>query len=126
MNGIVEGKGQNDFTHKAVKYLESFPGGNIAIGSITEKWIEDFQEYLLKDAVTDKKTGLSKKTISHYSGAVRYALRKAARDRIIPRNPAAGVKGVSVPEGDIIYLTAPEVQTLANTAISGDIVPHEV
>jgi integrase len=115
MNGIAEGKGQNDFTHKAVKHLGSFPGGNIAIGSITEKWIEDFQDFLLKE------TNLSKKTIAHYSGAVRYALRKAARDRIIPRNPAVGVKGVSVPESDRVYLTAQEVQSLANAPIAGEL-----
>ena len=54
-------------------------------------------------------------------GAVRYALRKAARDRIIPRNPAVGVRGVSVPESDKIYLTAPEVQSLANAIIKGDL-----
>jgi len=115
MNGIAEGKGQNDFTHKALKHLENFPGGNIAIGSITEKWIEDFQDYLQKE------TSLSKKTIAHYSGAVRYALRKATRDRIIPRNPALGVKGVFVPESDRIYLTAPEVQALANAPIAGEL-----
>jgi integrase len=115
MNGIAGGRGQNDFTHKAVKYLESFPGGNITIGGVTEKWLDDFQDYLLKE------TKLSKKTIAHYSGAVRYALRKATRDLIIPRNPAIGVKGVSVPESDKIYLTAPEVQALANTPIKGDL-----
>jgi integrase len=115
MNGIAEGRGQNDFTHKAVKHLEKFPGGNISLGGVTEKWIEDFQEYLLKE------TELSKKTIAHYSGAVRYALRKAARDRIIPRNPAVGVKGVSVPESDRVYLTAPEVQSLANAPITGEL-----
>ena len=115
MHGIAEGKGQNDSTHKAVKYLESFSGGNITISGVTEKWIEDFQEYLLKE------TKLSKKTIAHYSGAVRYALRKATRDRIIPRNPAVGVRGVSVPESDKVYLTAPEVQALANTPISGEL-----
>jgi integrase len=115
MNGIAQGRGQNDFTHKAVKHLEDFPGGNISLGGVTEKWLEDFQEYLLKE------TGLSKKTIAHYSGAVRYALRKAARDRIIPRNPAIGVKGISVPESDKIYLTAPEVQALANAPVSGDL-----
>ena len=115
MKGIAEGRGQNDFVHKAVKYLESFSAGNIAIGGVTEKWLEDFQEYLLKD------TGLSKKTIAYYSGAVRYALRKAARDRIIPRNPAVGVRGVSVPESDRVYLTAPEVQALASTPISGEL-----
>jgi integrase len=115
MKGIAEGRGQNDFTHKALKHLESFPGGNISLGGVTEKWLEDFQEYLLKE------TNLSKKTIAHYSGAVRYALRKAARDRIIPRNPAIGVKGVSVPESDKIYLTAPEVQALANVPVNGDL-----
>jgi len=115
MNGIAQGRGQNDFTHKAVKHLEGFPGGSIAIGSVTEKWLEEFQEYLLKE------TELSKKTIAHYSGAVRYALRKAARDRIIPRNPAVGVKGVSVPESDKIYLTAPEVQSLANAPLAGEL-----
>jgi integrase len=119
MNGIAEGRGQNDFTHKAVKYLESFSGGGIAIGSVTEKWIEDFQEYLLKE------TGLSKKTISHYSGAVRYALRKATRDHVIPRNPAVGVKGVSVPESDKVYLTTPEIQALASVPVNGDL-GHEV
>jgi hypothetical protein len=30
MNGIAMNRGQNDFTHKAVKHLESFSGGNIS------------------------------------------------------------------------------------------------
>ncbi|MDR0456867.1 MAG: site-specific integrase [Treponema sp.] len=115
MNGIAEGRGQNDFAYKAVKYLEDFPGGNTSIGGVTEKWLEDFQDYLLRE------TKLSIKTIAHYSGAVRYALRKAARDRIIPRNPAVGVQGVSVPESDKVYLTAPEVQALANAPSNGDL-----
>ena len=37
MNGIAAGRGQNDFTHKAVKHLEDFPGGNISLGGITER-----------------------------------------------------------------------------------------
>jgi len=115
MNGIAASRGQNDFSHKAIKYLKLFPSGNIAIGSVTEKWIEDFQEYLLKE------TELSKKSIRHYSGAVRFALSKAARDLIIPRNPAVNVRGVSVPESDKIYLTAPEVQSLANAPIYGEL-----
>jgi len=115
MNSIAETKGQNDFMHKAVKYLEEFSGGNISIGGVIEKRLEDFQNYLLKDS------GLAKKTISHYSGAVRQALRKATRDRIIPRNPALGVKGVSVPEGEVIYLTVQEVEALAKTQVKGEL-----
>jgi len=125
MNSIAEGRGQNDFAHKAVKYLELFPGGNIAISGVTEKWLEDFQDYLLKDTNISKnpliKKPLSKKTIAHYMSAVRYALRKAARDRVIPRNPAVGVRGVSVPDSDRVYLTAPEVQRLANAPIHGEL-----
>ena len=115
MNGIAAKRGQNDFSRKTIKHLEAFPGGNISIGGVTEKWLEDFQDYLLKE------TGLSKKTVSHYYGAVRCALRKAARDRVIPRNPATGVRGVSVPESDKIYLTAPEIQTLAKTPLAGEL-----
>lgn len=115
MNGIAESRGQNDFTHKAVKYIKAFSGGNITIGSVTEKWLEDFQEYLVKE------TKLSKKTIAHYSGAVRYALSKATRDHVIPRNPAVGVKGVSVPESDKVYLTAPEIQAIANVPITKEL-----
>jgi integrase len=113
MTGIAATRGQNDFSHKAIKYLKLFPGGNIAIGSVTEKWIEDFQDYLLKE------TELSRKSVRHYSGAVRFALGKAARDLIIPRNPAVNVRGVSVPESDKIYLTAPEIQSLANVSLPG-------
>ena len=115
MSGIAERKGENDFTRKALKHLEKFPGGNIAIGGVTEKWLEEFQDYLLRDAK------LSKKTVSHYFNAVRFALRKAARDRVIPRNPAVGVKVVSVPDSDRVYLTAEEIQKLANARINGEL-----
>ena len=113
MAGIAANRGQNDFTHKALKYIKLFPGGNVSIRNVTEKWLEDFQEYLLKE------TNLSKKSIRHYSGAVRQSLRKAARDLIIPRNPALNVRGVSVPESEKIYLTASEIQALANVSIPG-------
>ena len=43
MNGIAEGRGQNDFTHKAIKHLEDFSGGNIAIGSVTENGWKNFK-----------------------------------------------------------------------------------
>jgi len=66
-----------------------------------------------------KDTGLSRKTISHYYGAVRFALGKAARDRIIPRNPARNVRGISVPERERVYLTMGEVQNLASVQLHG-------
>jgi len=68
-----------------------------------------------------KDTRLSKKTISHYYGAVKFALGKAARDRIIPRNPAKNVRGVSVPESERVYLTMSELQNLASVQLQGEL-----
>ncbi|MDR2952723.1 MAG: site-specific integrase [Treponema sp.] len=111
--GYVKGAG-GTFAEKALRHLESYSGGGISIGAVTEKWLEEFQEYLLKK-------GLSRKTASHYYGAVKQALRKAARDRVIPRNPAIGVKGISVPESDRVHLTMEEVQALAAAKAAGEL-----
>ncbi|MDR0448292.1 MAG: phage integrase SAM-like domain-containing protein [Treponema sp.] len=65
---IADRQGQNDFTHKAIKYLELFPGGNISLGGVTEKWLENFQEYLLKE------TRLSKKNIGWHTARHTFAV----------------------------------------------------
>lgn len=108
-------KGKGSTVAKALKFINLHNRGNIAIANVTEKWLEDFQDFLLRD------TGLSKSTASHYEGVVRQALKKAARDRVIPRNPAIGVKSISVPESDIIYLELNEVKKLAKTELGGDL-----
>jgi integrase len=113
MEELGKGRDKKDMVNKCLKYLKEYQGGNIAIGQVAEKWIEDFQAYLLKE------TTLSKTTASRYSAAVRLALRKAARDRIIPRNPAEGVKAIPVPESDKVFLTSGEIQQLANTDMGG-------
>jgi integrase len=99
--------------NKCLKYLRDYQGGNIAIGQVAEKWLEDFQTYLLKE------TGLSKTTASRYSSAIRFALRKAARDRVIPRNPAEGVRAIPIPESNKVFLTPREIQRLASTDLGG-------
>jgi integrase len=101
--------------NKCLKYLKEYQGGNIAIGQVTEKWIEDFQIYLLRD------TELSKITANRYSSAIRFALRKATRDRIIPRNPAEGVRAIPIPESDKVFLTPEEIQRLAQTDLGGSL-----
>jgi integrase len=115
--GYMEDLGKNrdkkDMVNKCLKYLKEYQGGNIAIGQVAEKWIEDFQTYLLRE------TELSKATASRYSSAIRLALRKAARDRLIPRNPAESVKAISAPESDKVFLTTGEIQQLANTDMGG-------
>jgi integrase len=113
MAEIGKSRGKKDHLNRVLKYLDKFSTGNIALKQVTEKWLEDFQFYLLKES------GLSKGTASRYEAAVRFALRKAARDRLIPRNPAVGVKAIAVPESDMEFLTIQEIQKLANTPLGG-------
>lgn len=110
---IAKTRDKKDKMNKCLKYLDLFPNGNtIKLSQVNEKWIKNFQEFLLS-------TSLSNQTASHYSTAIRYALRKAVQENILPNNPAEAVKGISVPESDKINLTAEEVQALANTQIGG-------
>jgi hypothetical protein len=106
---------QKDRIVKVLPYLERYPGGtSVQIGQITEKWFLNFQDYLLKES------GLSRNSANSYAAAVRMALKKAVHESIIPRNPAAGVKSISVPETDKEFLNIDEMQLLAKTPIGGN------
>jgi site-specific recombinase XerD len=49
-------------------------------------------------------------------------LRKAVREGIIPRNPAAAVKSISIPETDKVFLSSEEIQQLlARTPVGGEL-----
>ncbi|MDR0447269.1 MAG: site-specific integrase [Treponema sp.] len=113
MTAIGKGREKKDHVNRVLKYLDTYQGGNIALGQVTEKWLEDFQGYLIKES------GLSKGTAGRYEAAVRFALRKAARDRLIPRNPSQGVKAITIPESDLVFLSFQEIQLLANTPLGG-------
>jgi integrase len=115
MGKIGKTRSKTDHVNKAIKYLEKYPAGNIALNLVNEKWLEDFQLYLLQE------TELSRNTASRYEAAVRLALRKAMRDRIIPRNPADGIKTIAGTETDKVYLIPEEIQSLANTHLGGEL-----
>jgi integrase len=66
-----------------------------------------------------KKTNHSPTTAYDYSKAIRMALRKAVRENILLKNPADGVKGLTEPETDLIFLNIDEVKKLANTPLHG-------
>lgn len=107
---------RKDRVNKVLPYLKKYPGGeSIQLGQITAKWISDFQNWLLKD------TGLSENSCSSYAAGVRIALKKAARERIIPYDPAEGVKTISVPETDGVILTVDEIRLLAKTPLGGEL-----
>jgi integrase len=109
----------NHKLNKCLRYLEKYPGGlAIQLQQVTGVWFEGFQSFLLKD------TGLSQTTAYNYAAAVRYALNRAVRDNILPRNPAASIRGISLPESDKVYLNPEEIQRIAGVKIRGTLWPE--
>lgn len=101
---------------KALRYLEAFPGGMIVkLSSVNSIWLENFQSYLVNE------TGLSQTTASLYATEIRSVLKRAVRELLIARDPGTGVKGISIPESEKIYLTADEIQGLARVQIRGNL-----
>jgi integrase len=104
----------NDRMNRVRKYLREYPGGDtIKLGQVNEKWVKDFQDYLLND------TKLTASSAWAYCSALRVAFNQAVREKIIIRSPAAAVKGINPPDADRIWLAADEVQKLANINLGG-------
>ena len=106
-------KGKRTHLYRACLYIEKYKDGNIKLIQITPKWIEDFQDWLLNE------TELKQTTASHYVSAIRYILKKAVRDKMIPNNPAEMVKGIPLLQGDKRPLTQDELQRLIDEPIGG-------
>jgi integrase len=94
-----------------IKYIKEFHSGSIQLIQVTPKWIDDFQNFLLK------KDNLSRGSASFYARILRSALKRAVSNEMILRNPADVVQKISAPEPEMIFLNIDEVKALANTAI---------
>lgn len=97
---------------KSIPYLERYAEG-IQLGAINERWLEGYQDFL----TSQERIGPS--TAAKYYAAIVQVLRLAVRDRLIPRNPATAVKGLTAPETVREYLTPTELQKLADTKLGG-------
>jgi site-specific recombinase XerD len=99
---------------KSIRYLREF-AGNIQLQAVTEKWVDDYREFLL----TQEAIGHS--TASKYLEALKTVFRHAVRDSILPRNPSESVKGISAPESIKVYLTPDEISCLAGAPLGGEL-----
>lgn len=108
---LCERYGPQDHLPKSRRYLKGY-AGEIQIGQVDERFVEGYKDYLLD-------TELGKATAAHYLHALKHVLKIAVRDRVIPRNPADGIKGIGVPETVKVHLTEEELQRLALVPITG-------
>jgi integrase len=92
-----------------IKYIKEFHSGSIQLVQITPKWIDEFQNFLLK------KNNLSQGSAAFYARILRSALKRAVTNEMIMKNPADAVQKISAPEPEMIFLNIDEVKALAET-----------
>lgn len=98
-----------------VRRLEKYKdGAGIQIGHVTQKWIEDFQDYLLN---CEKSNGqkLSQSSVSDYMHILSAALRKAAAEGTISRDPTVNVSITKKTETELVFLNEDDLKKLAAT-----------
>ncbi|MBC7126283.1 MAG: phage integrase SAM-like domain-containing protein, partial [Bacteroidales bacterium] len=106
----------------ALNYLEDFTNGNLKFSDLTEKFLEDFKEYLLttKSKKSDKTT-LSQNSAVSYFNKVKAALKQAYKDGILQTDLNAKVNPIKPAETNREYLTLDELNRLAKTPCSNDL-----
>jgi integrase len=90
-----------------IRHLETFIGKKpVPIASIDEKWLEEFKQHLA--------SSMKQNTANNYYARVKAVLRRAQKDGFININPSDNVKYFPSPEVQKDYLTAEELQRLAD------------
>lgn len=98
---------------RCIHYVRTYRYGDVRLGQITPRWIEDFQYWLRTES------GLSQGSASLYASSLRHQLRLAVRDRILTTSPAEFVKTIPMPESKKQPLSVGELKALAAIPIKG-------
>jgi site-specific recombinase XerD len=97
-----------------LQYLDKYPGGStVQISRINKKWVENFQDFLLKH--------LSRNTARNYILGICQVLNKAVQENIILKNPGRDVEIIKKQESERVFLNIEEMQKLANIEAKTDL-----
>jgi len=97
-----------------LQYLGKYHGGKIVpISKIDKKWLENFQDFLLKH--------LSRNTARNYILGICQILNKAVQDNIILRSPGREVEIIKREESERVFLNIDEMQKLADIEAKTDL-----
>lgn len=100
----------------ALTYFKDFSEGSIRFGDITEKYLEEFKEYLLttKSKKSDK-TSLAQNSAVSYFNKVKATLKQAFKDGILQSDLNARVTPIKQEETRREFLTIEELNSLIKT-----------
>ena len=97
----------------ALKHLKNWEKSNVRFADIDREWLEDLKYYFVHEAKTKQGRALSKNSCVSYFNKVKAALKEAAKDGIILRNPAEDVDGIKEAETKREFLTLEELKRAA-------------
>lgn len=95
-----------------LNHLKKFAGEVFPFGNVTEKFCQDFREYLLNRAK------LSQNSAALYFDRFRAVISQAVKDKLLPESPTVNVKPIQTKETQREFLTLKELTALANTPFS--------
>jgi integrase len=100
----------------AYYYLESYTGGSIKFVDVSEKWCNDFRDYLLTTKSNrSNKTTLSRNSAVSYFNKVKAALKQAFKDGIMQIDLSGKVESIKESETRRNFLTLEELNSLIRT-----------
>jgi integrase len=108
-------KGNYGNWQSVIKHLKKFKPHDIAFSHINKKFVEDFKDYLDKDAIGKANKKLSQNSKYSYFGKLNAALKQAVKDGILRINPAEQVSNFKQGEPQREFLTLDELQKAVNT-----------
>jgi integrase len=98
------------------KYLNDFTQGNLPFYNLTEKFCEDFRQYLLTAKSRQKKDVLlNQNTACTYFVKFKAAVKKAWKEKKIPVNVGANVSTIKLHETQRNFLAIDELNKLVKT-----------
>ncbi len=106
----------------ALKYLETFSGGELLFSELTEKFFEGFKEHLLTTKSNkSSKTTLSQNSAVSYFNKVKAALKQAYKDGILQNDLNARISPIKASETRREVLTIDELNRLAKTPCNNEL-----
>lgn len=103
----------------AFHYLNNFTNGNLKFNQVTEKWCNDFKEYLLT-APSSRTTKTTQKTLSQnsavsYFNKLKATLKQAFKDGLLQENINAKITPIKYAETERQFLSLDELKILVKT-----------
>lgn len=106
----------------ALKYLESFTGGQLKFGDLNEKIINEFKEYLLETKSNkSEKARLSVNSAASYFNKIKATLRQAFQDGILQTDLNIKIQPIKQAETRREHLTLEELNKLVRTPCNNNL-----